>query len=282
MAKGPTITTLSIPDIQRALNALADMAGSGGGPVPVGNPLSMTFYDGVGALSAGDPKLLIRPVGNYGRPEIWDYRTIPGPSNTWAVFRQGAWEIDGDPFSAKASGFVTYGSNSQNNGPNSLNGGMGFYTSHSWGALQIINGVLNSGTYYQCGYEDGSDDAPGFYPFKNINYPTNPLDPGFALCDNTGAIVFYVKRSTGQVFLKERVNSMQGVVPLGPGGTAVVPNTLITANTRIMVCYQDGGPPPVGFVYPSARTLGLDFTISSTNPADANKVVAWQLWEPAP
>lgn len=80
--------------------------------------------------------------------------------------------------------------------------------------------------------------------------------------------------------LKEGANAMQGVATLGVGGTVVVPNTLITASSRIMLSIQDGAP-PLGTIYLSARAVGASLTISSTNAADTC-TVAWQIWEPAP
>ena len=81
-------------------------------------------------------------------------------------------------------------------------------------------------------------------------------------------------------------NAMQGVVTLGAGGTFPLANTLITANTRIQLTWQDGGPnpaPPAGNLYPTARAAGVGFTIASTGgAADAGINVFWQLWEPAP
>jgi hypothetical protein len=73
---------------------------------------------------------------------------------------------------------------------------------------------------------------------------------------------------------------MQGVAALGAGGTVVVPNTLVTANTRILFSIQEGAA-PLGTLYVSARVPGASFTIASNNAADAC-TVAWQLWEPAP
>jgi hypothetical protein len=80
--------------------------------------------------------------------------------------------------------------------------------------------------------------------------------------------------------LKEGANAMEGVATLGAGGTIVVPNTLVTANTRIMFTIQEGAA-PLGTLYVSARVPGVSFTVSSNNPADLCNI-AWQLWEPAP
>ena len=79
------------------------------------------------------------------------------------------------------------------------------------------------------------------------------------------------------------VNAMQGIATTGAGSVVVVPNTLITANTRISLTWQGGGAAPTGTPYDAGlRAVGISFTIASTNPADVGCVVFWQLWEPAP
>jgi hypothetical protein len=83
-----------------------------------------------------------------------------------------------------------------------------------------------------------------------------------------------------RILLKEGANAMQGVAVLGAGGLIVVPNTLITATTRVMFSIQEGAA-PLGTIYCSARAVGASFTLQSNNAADTC-TVAWQLWEPAP
>ena len=77
-------------------------------------------------------------------------------------------------------------------------------------------------------------------------------------------------------------NAMQGVAILGVGGFVNVANTLITANTRISLTWQDGGPPPTAPAVVAARTPGTGFQIASLNTADLGTHCFWQLWEPAP
>lgn len=85
-----------------------------------------------------------------------------------------------------------------------------------------------------------------------------------------------------RIRLKEGANAMQGTATTGAGGTIVVPNTLVSATTRINLTWQDGGAAPAGAPTVSARVVGTSFTVQSTNPADVGVNVAWQLWEPAP
>jgi hypothetical protein len=77
-------------------------------------------------------------------------------------------------------------------------------------------------------------------------------------------------------------NAMQGLATTGPGAVIAVANTLVTANTRITLTWQDGGVDPQGAPKVVARAPGIKFSIQSTNPADVGCNVFWQLWEPAP
>lgn len=62
------------------------------------------------------------------------------------------------------------------------------------------------------------------------------------------------------------------------GGTKVVSNTLVTANTRIfLTCQTPGGTP--GALYVAARTANTSFTITSTSGTDTS-TVAYLLVEP--
>lgn len=61
-------------------------------------------------------------------------------------------------------------------------------------------------------------------------------------------------------------------------GTVVVPTTAVTANTRVFVSAQTAGGTP-GIVAVSARSVGVSFTLTSSNAADTS-TVAWLLVEP--
>lgn len=61
-------------------------------------------------------------------------------------------------------------------------------------------------------------------------------------------------------------------------GVAVISETTVSANSRIMLTSQvDGGTP--GWLRVSARTAGNSFTVSSSSPADTS-TVAWVMLEP--
>lgn len=81
---------------------------------------------------------------------------------------------------------------------------------------------------------------------------------------------------TGQgLKVAEGSNAKQGVATLA-AGTVVVPNTSVTATSRILLTPQDNNT--AGALRVSARTAGTSFTITSSNGADTG-VVAWQIFE---
>lgn len=79
------------------------------------------------------------------------------------------------------------------------------------------------------------------------------------------------------VYIKEGTNARQGVATLN-AGSVTVPNTAVTANSRIQLTSQDNNT--TGACRVSARAPGTSFTITSSNAADSG-VVAYQIFEPA-
>lgn len=78
--------------------------------------------------------------------------------------------------------------------------------------------------------------------------------------------------------VKEGSNAKQGVAALS-GGSVVVSNTSITANSRIFLTVQSPSG-TLGNVYVASRVNGTSFTVSSTNILD-NSTFAFQIFEPA-
>lgn len=78
--------------------------------------------------------------------------------------------------------------------------------------------------------------------------------------------------------VKEGANARMGVATLA-GGTVTVANTSITATTRIFLTSQGGGAGATDLRI-SARTVGVDFTISAGDLGDTD-IIAWMLVEPA-
>jgi hypothetical protein len=85
--------------------------------------------------------------------------------------------------------------------------------------------------------------------------------------------------SEGIFHIRETANSMAGVATTTASGSVTVPNTQITATSRITLTIQDGGTIPTGFVYVSSRIIGTSFTITSST-ADIGVPVYYQIWEP--
>ena len=80
--------------------------------------------------------------------------------------------------------------------------------------------------------------------------------------------------------LKARGVQSSGLITLDVAGQLVVPETLVSANSRFMLTVQDGGPVATGTIQVTARTVGVDFTVtSSAGAADVGAIVYWQLWE---
>jgi len=82
----------------------------------------------------------------------------------------------------------------------------------------------------------------------------------------------------GGLAVAEGTNARSGVATL-VAGTVVVPNTSVTANTRIQLTAQTSGAAP-GALRVSARTPATSFTISSTSGTDTS-VVAYFMVEPS-
>lgn len=92
----------------------------------------------------------------------------------------------------------------------------------------------------------------------------------------------FIVDSEGVLHVKEGANAMAGVAVTGAGGTIIVPNTRITANTRIALTVQDGGVAPTNGMYVSGRVVGASFTIQMIVAGDVGVSVYYQLYEPIP
>lgn len=240
-----------------------------GGGVPVGSPNSLAYYNPLGTTVITDPALTAAPIDQYGRPQILD-RRLGTPPAANCVWRQGGWQVDGDPVNQSGDGIVIYGP-AANNLQNALNGAFGRMKWDRFAIRYIIGGV-------DIGYAWRTDVTEQY--FKN----------------DSGIRTWEVTRATGnqrvggdlsqinagnRILLKEGVNAMQGLGGPLAGAPVVIPNTLITPNTRIMITAQDGGAPLVGSLYVAARIPGASFMVAST-AIEAGVLFAWQLWEPAP
>ena len=143
------------------------LAGGGGG---TGDPNTLAWFGPSGVLT-DSVRLVVRQVGLYTRPEIWDAR-IPDPGGAGPVYRQGAWQTDGDPFNLPGDGLVIYGPS--------------------------INGILNSG--------EGA-----FARIKSNRFALRQIFPGFDgdlwhvdpsqmyYMDNGGNFTWRLTRTTGTI-----------------------------------------------------------------------------------
>lgn len=78
--------------------------------------------------------------------------------------------------------------------------------------------------------------------------------------------------------IKEGTNARMGTLTLTGATPVVVPNTTVTANTRIFLTTNSPAGTPA-FNWVSARTAGTSFSVTGT--AGDTSVVAWLLVEPA-
>ena len=100
-------------------------------------------------------------------------------------------------------------------------------------------------------------------------------DVGLGTCTRTGDLLL---TTAGKgIRVKEGVNARMGVATLA-AGTVTIPNTTITANTRIFVSRQTAGG-TLGQLSIS-RAAGASFTITSSSATETSSV-AWELREPA-
>lgn len=113
-------------------------------------------------------------------------------------------------------------------------------------------------------------------PVGNVGFgTTTPVE----IVDISGNI--QLKSIGNKIKIKEGSNASMGIATL-VAGTVTVPNTIVTANSRIMLTAQSLGT----IIVPAAlaiftRTPSVSFTILSSNLNDTS-VVAWTIFEPAP
>jgi len=227
--------------------------GCSGGAI-VGPAKTLAYFDIAGQL-IGDPLLTAVPLDQFGRPQIRDIR-FAGPPGSGPVFRQGAWQADGDPQNVTGEGIVIYGP-APNGLQNPANGTIGRMKYDRFAIRLIIGG-------FDVGYGYRTDLTESYYK------------------DDAGSKTFQVVRATGAIARKESgLNAVQGLAIIGGGGTVTVPTTSVTAASRIFLSVQDDGPVPTGAPYVVARVPGASFTMAITGGVNAGVLVAWQIMDPA-
>jgi hypothetical protein len=113
-----------------------------GSPTP-GSPNSLLYENPAGTAAITDPNLVAAPVDQFGRAQIRDTR-LPGGVGTGPVFRQGAWQVDGDPLpNVQGEGLVVYGP-APNGLMDALNGTIGRVKFDRF-AIRLITGGVDVG-----------------------------------------------------------------------------------------------------------------------------------------
>lgn len=148
----------------------------GGGAPPVGTPNTLAYFDGAGALGS-DPALFAGGLDPYGRPQLRDVRqgTLPAAN---AVWRQGAWQVDGDATNVEGDGIVVYGKDPVSGLHDGTNGAFARIKCDRYG-IRLITGGVDVGYGWRV-------DLTEFY-FK----------------DNTGAKTCNIDRTSGKAWFKE-------------------------------------------------------------------------------
>jgi hypothetical protein len=189
------------------------------------------YYGPTGYL-AGDPALTFGEIDPFGRPEIRDLRLgLPPAAN--AVWRQGAWQVDGDSTNIEGDGLVVYGK-----APNGLqdasNGAFARIKASRFGIRLITGGV-------DVGYGWRADLTEQFFRA------------------DTGALTFRVERATGDItsaagieVTSGEVRSLRGV---RAGGPATVPGALGSGSL-----WSSGPGAPNGVIVGSVGHLYTDTT----------------------
>ena len=132
-----------------------------------------------------DPNLVV-----YNN-QIWDSRLN-------AIFRQGAWQVDGDSFNRNSDGLIFYGPNTLEQGPDSLNGGFVKIKTNEIGLAQLIHGQNNNNTFY--------------YFQVNETYMT--------MVDNSNIVQFQVNRLNGNVYIKGQLSAQLNINNFNNGNSA--------------------------------------------------------------
>ena len=103
---------------------------------PTGPAGSLAFFDNPSGSLTGEAELIAEPIDQFNRPQIRDIRDEGGVG---AVFRQGAWQADGDPQNLQGEGIVIYGEAGGTIDPS--NGMIGRVKADRFQLRRIIGGV---------------------------------------------------------------------------------------------------------------------------------------------
>ncbi len=204
-----------------------------------------------------DPNLVAGGLDAFQRPQIHDTRV--GPTMRGPVWRQGAWEADGDPNDGVGEGVVFYGANALGNGPDASQGGYFFATPYSFGRYQIVPGVNGGNNFLVCGFEDGSVNAPFGYD-------------SFLVVDNNNVPLFVVDRGTRFTQVGDPTNPISKLFVnqnvTDHGSSADVQVSSLVANAPQLRCNQYGnnaGIPGLSTIKSRGAAIG---TLQAVLPGD--------------
>jgi hypothetical protein len=163
---------------------------------PVGTLGAMAYFDRTtGALTSNGALNIDRLPGGvdpFGRPNIWDYRSVAG---TGAVWKQGSWTSDGDPTDVQGEGAVFIGQNI-NGVLNSANGAYARIKKNRFGIYQIVTGDV-------IGDNPAGGSVTGAYIFQvNTDYFWLANNAVYVPASFGANITFQINRLTGWMFAK--------------------------------------------------------------------------------
>jgi hypothetical protein len=200
----------------------------GAAPSPTGTVGAMAYFDRTTGVLTSISTLIVDklPAGvdAFGRPNIWDYRSVSGTGSAW---RQGAWQQDGDAVDVQGEGAIFYG----NNISGVLNASGGAYSrikKNRFGLYQIVSGSTigddpaGGGPYTGYVFQVNTD-----YLWLANNGVYNYLTPGVN-------ITFLVNRTSGYVFAKsQHIAAAYTTVDPGAGNQQVDGDTIMSSTSHI-------------------------------------------------
>jgi len=171
--------TLRIAGSAAVTCIIAGQDAAGGSAPIVVNPNAIVYGDALG-VPTSDIALVALPLDPQGRPQVWDHRA----GGAGAIYRNGAWQADGDPSSIKGDGIVSYGPNSLGLGPNAADGGYARVKFNRFGLAQIIPAVAGGAL---------------FYAIRLDSDPLGGIDGMQFKDDEQAALQLSIARSTGTI-----------------------------------------------------------------------------------
>lgn len=164
-----------------------------------GAPDALVYFDPTGQIASTDAALVAAPLDPYARPQLRDTRVNLLAPQPGAVWRQGAWSVDGDASDIPGDGIVIYGPANGLQDP--LNGMFGRVKADRFALRRIVAGV-------DIGYSFRVDPTE-LYLKNDANVQT-----------------FNVNRATGNVVIQGTLEMFGG----GPGTEVLYPAPTVGEN----------------------------------------------------